>query len=221
MNDEFLEQAQEGLALLRQGTVLYEEILQFIANGVEGGYFTLEKVGTKEEELRELYVKGCRATAEKILANLRSVTDFAEQYREQLRKNLPQEISADDGQITDFWIAQLSEGFDPCAHQIALLQEQIEKGGLSLGHFGCSPEELVKIHLKGVVTACKKWLGYIRAGDENSPWYIDILLQFELPRLMALRTVVSKPPESTTFSLGEIETTGQELEVLRSRNLPN
>lgn len=63
--------AQEELAVLREGTEDYSIILRNIQVQVQKGGFTLEDIGTSEQELEELRVKCSRILAQKYLESLR------------------------------------------------------------------------------------------------------------------------------------------------------
>lgn len=63
--------AMDWLRLLRTGTRFYENYLQYLANDVRNGGFTLSDIGTSDEELERLRVMGCKAKAQHGLSLLR------------------------------------------------------------------------------------------------------------------------------------------------------
>jgi hypothetical protein len=65
--DQHIIEAREWLELLRAGTGHYEEFIHFIRES----RLPLEEIGTTEQELADLHIKGCKIEAERLLDILR------------------------------------------------------------------------------------------------------------------------------------------------------
>ena len=76
--EDHRKEAQNYLGILRRGTDLYENFLEYLRREVQKGGFTLKDIGTSEEELKELQVKGCKTSAQNYLGILRRGTDLYE-----------------------------------------------------------------------------------------------------------------------------------------------
>lgn len=79
---------QQVLEKLRKGTSIYEFYLKLLRLGLEQGGLSLSDVGTSEEELEALRVKGCKIAARGALKNLRSGTDDYRFNLNRLRREL-------------------------------------------------------------------------------------------------------------------------------------
>ena len=64
-------EAQKWLNYLRDGTSEYETVLGHLRGEVRKGNLLLADIGTSEEELKQLRVKGCKVSAQKWLSYLR------------------------------------------------------------------------------------------------------------------------------------------------------
>lgn len=90
MDIRHLKEACKWLGYLRSGTDQYDACIRFIHEDARKGNFSLLSIGTSEEELEELRVKGCEIAARKWLGYLRNDTKyhhlFIECFREEVRK---------------------------------------------------------------------------------------------------------------------------------------
>ncbi len=68
----FKRDAMVFLEALRHGSYLYEKTIVYLRIAMKGGNFTLETLGSSEEELERLRVKGCKTAALLYLGELRS-----------------------------------------------------------------------------------------------------------------------------------------------------
>lgn len=79
------EEVRQALEVLRRGTASHGSCLHLIRKA----NFTLADIGTSEEELEQLRIKGCKTAAQMCLEHLRRGSDrdvvFLEQLRNQLR----------------------------------------------------------------------------------------------------------------------------------------
>lgn len=84
--------AMTSLEALRKGTHQYAMCLHFLRTDLERGNLTLKSIGTDEDELEKLRVKGCRMAALVWLGHLRSShlkhnKEYNFFMREELRKS--------------------------------------------------------------------------------------------------------------------------------------
>jgi len=88
MKENHKVQAQKWLEHLRSGTDQYESFLKYLHEEVQKGGFTLKDIGTSEEELEQLRVKGCKTSAQKWLEYLRSGADQYDSFLKYLREEV-------------------------------------------------------------------------------------------------------------------------------------
>ena len=72
--------AVEWLGYLRNGTEMYDSFIGYLHREVGKGKLSLADIGTSEEELAKLRVKGAKTAAEKWLGYLRKGTDMYESF---------------------------------------------------------------------------------------------------------------------------------------------
>jgi len=90
MKSQHISEARRYLDYLRKGSDQYDTYIRYVREEVRKGGFTLEDIGTSEEELEELRVMGCKVSARKYLDYLRKGSDQYDTYiryvREEVRK---------------------------------------------------------------------------------------------------------------------------------------
>ncbi len=95
--DKYMRNALELLYYLRRGTDQYWSFLIYLRNAVRDGGLCLADIGTSEEELDELQVKGCIINSKEILGHLRRGTEQSDEFISFLRMEiLKGEVSLDD-----------------------------------------------------------------------------------------------------------------------------
>ena len=100
--------AHKLLALLRDGTSMYESFICYVREEAKNGNLTLEQVGTSEEELAQLKVKGCKTAAHKWLVLLRDGNIQYESYiyyvREEAKngKLTLEQVGTSEEELTSF-----------------------------------------------------------------------------------------------------------------------
>jgi len=123
---DFQKVASNALTKLRSGTKDYEMWLKHLRHVVKEGRFTLKDVGTTEEELEELRIKGCLERAKMWLGHLNGE-----------RPNEP--------------LGELAKNIRPKLP--GLIEDELRVGGLTFGDLGVTREE---IELMAVKIAEKK-----------------------------------------------------------------
>ena len=90
MMNQHLSEAYKWLDFLRNGADQYDSFIEYVREEALKGNLSLADIGTSEEELETLRVKGCTIAAHKWLDLLRNGTDdydsHIEYVREEVRK---------------------------------------------------------------------------------------------------------------------------------------
>ena len=90
MSGEYVKDANQWLNHLRAGTSQYDAFIGYVREEARKGNLSLADIGTSEEELEELRVKGCATAANQWLNHLRAGTSqydaFIGYVREEARK---------------------------------------------------------------------------------------------------------------------------------------
>jgi hypothetical protein len=88
--DQNVLEARRWLSRLRQGATNWEIILDHFRREVERGSFSLSEIGTNEDELENLRVRGCKTAAVTWLSALRNGSNqfdlFLSYLREEIQK---------------------------------------------------------------------------------------------------------------------------------------
>lgn len=81
-------EAQEWLNYLRDGTDMYDSFIGHLRKEIDRGNLSLADIGTSEEELEQLRVKGCKVSAQNWLSYLRDGVDAYDFFVGRLRKEV-------------------------------------------------------------------------------------------------------------------------------------
>jgi hypothetical protein len=76
----------QWLDFLRNGSTQYDLLIEYVRQEALKGNFSLADIGTSEEELEELRVKGCMTVAQESLGFLRNGTSQYDLFIEYVRK---------------------------------------------------------------------------------------------------------------------------------------
>ena len=76
------------LGYLRKGTTQYDSFISYLRREVQNGGFSLADIGTSEEEIAELRIKGCKTYALHFLALLRNGTTQYDSFISYLRREV-------------------------------------------------------------------------------------------------------------------------------------
>jgi len=119
------------LLFLRSGTRYYKKYLAKIRYGADKGFFSLANIGTSEQELEKLRIKGCKPRAKEWLhlleCNAMAYSRFSQEEINQTG------MSVDDR-------------FD---FILGYLRKELESGGLSLADIDMDEEELEAMKATG------------------------------------------------------------------------
>lgn len=88
VEDTHIVSAQKNLHQLRRGTPDYEDQLRLLRYSMIDGELSLSDIGTNEEELEKLRIKGCKKAAEESLNCLQEGTYQYDYWLEHLQKEL-------------------------------------------------------------------------------------------------------------------------------------
>ncbi len=154
--------AQEWLSYLRYMPEHYESYLKYLLEEVRKGGLTLKDIGTTEEELEKLRVRGCKIAARECFRYLRSGTWHYEMYLDKLRREVRkggltlEDIGTTEEELeklrvrgckiaAEEWLWDLRFGTEHYEMCLDKLRRELRKGGLTLKDIGTTEEELEKL----------------------------------------------------------------------------
>ena len=209
--------AQKWLEYLRSGTDQYESFLRYLLEEVKEGGFTLKDIGTSEEELKKLRVKGCKISAQKWLEYLRSGTDQYESFLRYLLEEVKEggftlkDIGTSEEELKKLRVKgckisaqncleDLRSGTEYYKSSLEDLHSDLRDGGLTLKDIGTSEEELENLRVKGCKISAQNWLKDLRSGTDLYESFLECL---------------RSDLQNGGFTLEDIGTSEEELEKLR------
>jgi len=228
--------AQYYLKRLREGNWLhlnaslklgYDDLLEYIEQEVSKGGFTLETIGTSEEELKGLRVKGCKDAIQFFLGRLRDTRLHSyDESLKRLRKEVSkggftfEAVGTSEEELRTLrlncskataqnWLRLLRKPMlDHYDDYLERLRKEVSKGGFTLETIGTSEEKLRELRLNCSKATAQSWLRWLHLNAEmrsrRSRSSHDQSLKFILRE-------VSKGG----FTLETIGTSEEELKTLR------
>ncbi len=147
---------------IREGTSEFEYLISWINHGVRKNYFTLEDIGTSEEELQSLLTSNCKMLAQEDLNLLRTKNPYYDIHIRSLELQVEKgNISLEDIGTSEKELKQLKlEGAKLLVQQyiahvkseiisydcfINFLKERIQDEGLALEDVGINEKVLEEI----------------------------------------------------------------------------
>ena len=157
--------AEKFLGFLRGGDEKCESSLRNLREELQRDGFSLADIGTSEEELEELMVKGSKIDAQKWLGHLREGDDQYKSWLVYLRTAVERggfalvDIGTDEQELETLringckitaqkWLGYLRAGGQFYESFLGYLREEVLLGGFTLSDIGTSEEELEELRVK-------------------------------------------------------------------------
>jgi hypothetical protein len=205
------------LSYLREGVQEYESFTRYVREEVRNAGLTLADVGTSEEELKQLWVKGSKVAANAWLSRLRAGTDQYEPFIAYLRDEIRNggltlaDIGTSETELNQLqrkgaakaaqkWLSYLRQDTEYYKSFTAYVREEGQNAGLTLADIGTSEEELTQLQRKGAAKEAMKWLSYLRQGTE----YVESFTRY-----------VREEVQNAGLTLADIGTSEEELASFR------
>ena len=226
--------AVKSLERLREdfGGYRYKKCLKHLRMVVRKSGLTLEDIGTSEEELETLRVKGCKELAERHLKRLREGIYNHESELQYLSREVKKggltlkDIVTSKEELeklrvncckksAEEYLKDLREGIYPYNHTLGdtleCLRREVKNGGLTLEDIGISEEELETLRVNCCKKSAEEYLKKLRClSDNGNRDVLDAIVTIYSNHRECLRREV----KNGGLTLKDIGTSKEELETL-------
>ncbi len=182
------EEVRQALEVLRRGTASHGSCLHLIRKA----NFTLADIGTSEEELEQLRIKGCKTAAQTCLDDLREgsieyrlhLSKFRELVRQgglTLAEFPTSEVELESLRIkgcktsATYFLEKLRPGVNSWWLFLSCLRRECTEGRFTFAVIGTSEEELEQLRIKGCKTAAQMCLEHLRRGSDRDVVFLEQL----------------------------------------------